>query len=96
MALAYPDCWEYVYGDVFQYVGMTQRTWDVVSIDCPSNLSERCAEMLPVWCLVANRAVILGVCGRVELDPLDGWEVTNLLHRSDNYGGTSWAVIERC
>lgn len=96
MAPAYPTDWEYVVGDAFDYATRTKRRWDVVSVDCPSNLFERCAEFLPVWCLLARRAVVLG-CGRgTEIVAPDGWQVTDRLHRSNFRGGVYWAVLERC
>ena len=96
MVLAYPEGWEYVTGDAFQYALMTERTWDVVSIDCPSNLFERCAELLPMWCLLARKAVVLGCGTDTDLAAPEGWQITDRVHRSRNYGGTYWAVIERC
>jgi hypothetical protein len=96
MILAYPEGWEYVTGDAFEYATLTQRTWDIVNIDAPSNLFDRCAELLPLWCLLARKTVVLGCGTTTELEPPAGWMVADKVHRSNNFGGTSWAVVERC
>lgn len=91
---AYPDDWEFVCADVFEYAARTDHQWDVVSIDCPSNLFVRCAEILPLWCLLARKAVVLGCEGRTLAAIPDGWRETERLHRSNFAGGVYWAVIE--
>lgn len=96
MAVAYPDGWEYVVGDAFEYAMLTERRWDVVSVDCPTNLFGRCAEMLPVWCLLAGRAVVLGTGVGTEVDPPGGWRITGTVPRSQFQGGVYWTVIEPC
>ena len=95
MAMAYPDGWEYESADVFEYAARAERTWDVVSIDCPTNLFDRCAELLPLWCRLATRAVILGCSPRTPLEVPDGWTLTSRWYRSDFHEGVRWAVIER-
>lgn len=96
MSSAYPDGWEYVVGDAFQYATATKRRWDVVSLDPPTNLFDRCAEYLPVWCLLARHAVILGCGTATKVVAPAGWELTGTLHRSNFRGGVYWAVLERC
>lgn len=95
MAGAYPDGWEYVVSDVFEYVLRTERKWDVVSIDCPTNLFERCAELLPLWCRVARKAVVLGCGAGTMVVVPEGWSTGARLHRSNFNGGVCWAVLER-
>ena len=90
---AYPDDWEFVAGDVFEYVSRTNDRWDVVSIDCPSNLFAHCAAFVPVWCILARKAVVLGT-GREPFTAPPGWQVTERLYRSSFKGGTYWAVLE--
>lgn len=95
MALVYPDDWQFVEADVFEYVLRTERQWDVVSIDCPTNLFDRCAELLPLWCRVARKAVVLG-CGidTVIVVP-EGWLTGARMHRSNFNGGVCWAVLQK-
>jgi hypothetical protein len=93
---AYPAGWEFVNEDVFEYATRTDGRWDVVTVDCPSNLFGRCAELLPLWCLLARRAVVLGCGTSTPLEVPDGWALTSRWYRSDFLGGVRWAVIERC
>jgi hypothetical protein len=94
MKPAYPNNWEYVIGDAFEYATRTQRQWDVVSLDCFTNLFDRCAELLPLWCLLARKAVVLGIDERPLVIP-DGWVLSGRKFRSNFNGGVYWAVIER-
>jgi hypothetical protein len=99
MAAVYPEDWEFVTGDVYDYterMELVGRRWDLVSLDCPSSHFDRCAELAGLWCRLAGRAVVLGTSGRTALAAPDGWEVTERRFRSMNYGGTFWAVLERC
>lgn len=96
MTLVYPEGWEYVHGDVFEYATTTNRSWDLVSLDPPSNLFDRCAELLPLWCLLANRAVILGHGHDTAIVPPTGWAATFKMWRSTFAGGCYWTVLERC
>lgn len=96
MEAAYPSSWEFVPGDVFEFATAAECQWDVVSVDCPTNLFYRCAEFLPVWCLLARHSVILG-CNNRYLDVPVGWRETERRHRSNFLlGGVYWAVLERC
>jgi hypothetical protein len=92
---AYPESWTYVNGDAFEFSLRTERTWDVVSIDCPSNMFDRCAELLPLWCRIARRVIVLGSGENTETYEPDGWEYADCVRRSSNYGGTYWRVFRR-
>lgn len=96
MAEAYPPDWQFVDMDVFDYANRAERLWDVVSIDAPTNLFDRSAELLPLWCLLARKAVVVG-CGKqtVFVTPT-GWERTDVVHRSNFQGGVYWAVFQPC
>lgn len=98
MEAVYPADWEFVKRDSFTYARtwrVAGRRWDVVSIDCPSNLFNRCADEIGLWCDVAKRAVILGTGQRTKVVAPDGWKVTETLRRSDYLGGVFWKVLER-
>jgi hypothetical protein len=96
MAAAYPDDWTFVTGDCFEFATVAGQQWDVVSIDCPSNEFGRCAELLPLWCLLARKVVLLGSGLLSQVVPPDGWLVTDTVHRSNYTGGVFWSVVERC
>jgi hypothetical protein len=93
---AYPDSWAFVNADVFEFTLRTERRWDVVSIDCPSNLFDRCAELLPLWARIARKVVVLGAGKHTKTEPPDGWDQLESVHRSGNYGGTYWRVFTPC
>jgi hypothetical protein len=91
---AYPDDWEYVYGDVFEFALRTEQRWDVVSIDCPSNLFARCAELLPLWCRMARKAVVVGSARKMLFHEPTGWRLSDSVFRSHNYGGVYWRLFQ--
>lgn len=95
MILAYPEGWEFVCGDAFEYANLTQRKWDVVTIDCPTNLFGRCADAIDLWCSLAWEAVVLGT-GDYDVAPPDGWRVADTIGRSSYRGGVYWTVLVRC
>ena len=97
MEAVYPDGWEFVTADVFDYVRDQTRTWDLVTLDPWSGQFERCAEMLPVWTSLANRVVVLGH-GNYRLrepEPPDGWSLAHRFKRSDFKGGVYWLVFTK-
>ena len=94
MAGAYPQDWEYRNDDVFEFAATSERKWDVVTVDCPTNLFERCAGWAKVWCNLATEAVILGTGPSPSLNLPDGWHVTETLERSTFAGGVFWTVLE--
>jgi hypothetical protein len=50
--------------------------------------------LLPLWCLLARKAVVLGIDERPLVIP-DGWVLSGRKFRSNFNGGVYWAVIER-
>jgi hypothetical protein len=96
MVLAYPEGWEYVTGDVFTYASITERTWDVVTLDPPSPLFQQCADSLPLWCELARNAVVLGVGRTTNVVAPAGWEASELRYRSRFLGGVYWVVLTPC
>lgn len=95
MANLYPEDWTFVDADVFEYA-TTATPRDVVSLDPPSNLFDKCAELLPLWCLIARKAVILGTGKDTVVDVPDGWYLDGYRQRSHFLGGVFWAVLKRC
>lgn len=92
MVLEYPVGWEYYYGDAFGYMVATDRVWDVVTVDCPTNLFDRCVAELPLICGVARSVVVLGNGGEPVGVP-DGWHITDVHHRSTFNGGVYWLEL---
>jgi hypothetical protein len=95
MAEAYPADWEFVTADVFEYAARADRQWDVVSIDCPTNLFDMCAALVPLWCLLARRAVVIGSGPNTETVTPEGWLRPPCLKRSNFAGGVYWIVLQR-
>jgi hypothetical protein len=95
MEQVYPSDWDYVYGDAFAFALATERQWDIVSLDPPSNLFDRCAELLPMWCRLADMGVILGHGKNTAVMPPDGWWISDQVKRSTFAGGCYWTVIRR-
>ncbi len=94
----YPAGWEFVEADVFEYARQRYAQgarFDVVNLDPPTNLFDRCADDADLWCSLARRIVILGVGRHTELDVPVGWELLNVTKRSRFEGGTYWTVLGR-
>lgn len=90
----YPEDWQFVCEDVFAFVWEADRTWDIVTVDCPSNMFLEAAEFLPQFCELAERAVVLGSDNSATNAP-PGWVVTEKRKRSDYVpGGVFWSVLE--
>jgi hypothetical protein len=92
----YPDDWTFVCSDAFAFAKQTGGRWDVVSLDPFTDKFQLCAAMLPLWCDLARRVVVLGTGPDVALSIPDGWKLSDLRRRSDFKGGVYWAVLTRC
>lgn len=95
----YPDDWLFVHADVFEFAANWDgfHHWDVVTLDPFTNLFERCADMLPTWCGLARKTVILGHGNYRLTEPTapEGWALTRRIKRSDFKGGVYWLVYQR-
>lgn len=94
MKALYPDTWEFVNGDVYDFAENTWDTWDVVSLDCPSDQFQKCADKLQLWCDLAHEAVILGTGVGTYYRVPDGWKVSDVRKRSTYLGGVYWTCLE--
>lgn len=94
MAAVYPPSWEFIVDDAFGFAEATERRWDLVSVDCPTDQFERCSALVPLWCRLARRAVVLGTGHGSEVSAPEGWRVTSVVRRSDFRGGVFWTVVE--
>lgn len=95
MQAVYPDGWEFVEADVYDYVHDQPREWDVVTLDPWTGQFERCADMIDVWCSLATKVVILGH-GNYRLrepEAPEGWKLERKIRRSDFKGGINWLVF---
>lgn len=93
----YPSGWEFVQDDVFQFAKDSASQpfkWDVVSLDEFTRDFERCADNIRLWCSIARKAVILGTGPNTEINPPDGWAITDVMKRSDYDQGVFWAVVQ--
>lgn len=95
MERIYPAGWLFVEADAYEFADQTRETWDVVSVDCPSGHFDRCADLLPTWCRLARRLVVLGAGEGQVLPAVHGWELVERRKRSYFAGGVYWAVLER-
>lgn len=96
MAGLYPDGWEFVQADAFAYARRARaegRSWDLVSVDCPSGMFDRCAAVAEKWCSLAKIAVVLGSGEYTRVEPPDGWRLAGRKRRSDFAGGVYWTVM---
>ena len=97
MRRLYPPDWVFAEADCFTFY--PDRSWDVVVVDAPTQLTGRAAGELGHWCQLANKAVVLGL----HWEPLvatgfrlpEMWEATELIKRAHHRGGTYWLVLER-
>lgn len=94
MKTIYPSHWEFVCADVFDWTAATSRTWDVLSLDPPTNLFQITADHIERWCTLAREAVILGIGKDTELISPAGWHVVSVRKRSSFMGGTYWAALQ--
>ncbi len=95
MEALYPDDWEFIVGDAF-HVHPALDAFDVVSLDPFTNLIQECADLLPVWCHLARRAVVLGTMGDTSFVSPAGWRVVEEVPRSSFNGGVFWTVLRPC
>lgn len=93
MRRVYPQGWEFVPGDVFEYEPAV--TFDVVTADpYTGEAMERAHALMPRWCAMANRVVIMGSTAAQPLRMApDGWRITHVVRRADFGGGVFWTVF---
>jgi len=90
----YPAGWEFVTADAIAYATLTERRFDVVTVDWSTDWFHRADELLPLLCGLARHAVIVGTDKRRVQAP-DGWTVAQRLRRSGFNGGVYWTVLRR-
>ena len=98
MAALYPDDWTFVCDDVFEYARRRYaegRTYDLVSLDPPTNLFELCDFKIDLWCALARRVIVLGTGLRPAVATPEGWRIASVIRRSSFRGGTYWMALER-
>ena len=92
----YPDNWEFVTADVYQYATMRYAQgarFDVVSLDPYTSQFQECANYIDLWCRLAMSVIVIGVGKTTDLATPDGWCQDSFLKRSRYQGGTYWAVL---
>ena len=97
MRRVYPQGWEFVTSDAFEFPA--DRRFDVVTADpFTGEAMDRCHQLMPRWCGMADRTVIMGSTAAQVLRKRHipgGWEITDMLKRSDWGGGVFWTVVTR-
>lgn len=91
MSKIYPDDWDFVCQDAFEFAQVTDRRWDLVSVDPFTNLIDRCMNNVHLWTALANRYVTL-CCfpsSGVECPP-EGWKAIDQITRSKS---VDWSVL---
>ena len=94
MAAMYPDDWEFVVDDVFSFAASARSRYDVVVVDSPTGMFDRCADMVSVWAAFARRLLVLGTGPRTSVTAPEGWRIVDVIRRSDYRGGVYWSVLE--
>lgn len=92
MLRVYPEDWTFVLGDVFDYLATSLHRYDLVTVDCPSNMFDRCSDLAEGWCRLARHTVVLGTAPGARLAAPDDWRVTRTIRRSTI---ANWTVLER-
>ena len=64
-------------------------------LDPFTNLIPQCVDMITLWCHLARHAVILGRCMTRRCGLRTGGGQRRQRHRSNNFGGVYWTVLER-
>lgn len=91
MQLIYPDGWQFVWADAYQFAAEADQKWDLVSVDCPTGQFEKAADALDLWCSIARVAVVLGTAPGEKPAAPDGWMVRRTIRRSTI---ANWTVLE--
>jgi hypothetical protein len=95
----YPPEWRFVWADAFEFADQSKTLglrFDVVTVDCPTGLFDRCLGLLELWTTLARRLVVLGMSSRAETPtPPGGWAVAARTRRSDFRGGVDWLTLEK-
>jgi hypothetical protein len=100
MREVYPDEWRFLTEDVYDFTELAEECgwkWDVLTLDPWTGQFEQCAELLPRWCALASKVVILGH-GNYRLTPPEapkGWTLSETIKRSDYKGGIYWLVFTK-
>lgn len=92
---AYPEDWNFIVADAFEFPKTTRKMWDLVTVDVYTNVFDRAAQMVQDWCDLARRAVVLGTGQNTRVEAPDGWLIRERLERSAFMGGVYWAVLQR-
>lgn len=93
MIRLYPQEWEFVRMDAYEFARSAVNQWDVVTLDPFTNEFQRCADNVTAWCRLADHAVVLGTGTATRLAVPVGWRRESRRRRSDYDGGVYWTVL---
>ena len=98
MAAIYPNTWSFARADAFEFAEAAAdegERWDVVTLDPFTNVFQRVADELPLFCALANNVVMHATGPDTQVTAPSGWRVATMLKRSTFRGGVWWTVLER-
>lgn len=91
----YPSDWEFVHADAWKFAedaADAERTWDVVSVDTfRGNATEKSLVTIPLWCSIANKAVVMTLEKGQDYDVPMRWRAELLARNSEVY----WLILTR-
>jgi hypothetical protein len=97
MSAIYPATWGFIASDLFIFAAgryAEDASYDLVSLDPPSDLFQTVADLTGLWCGLADRLVVIGTGRHTLLEPPPGWDETDRITRSTRTGGVYWSVLE--
>lgn len=97
MSAVYPEGWAFVESDAFLFAAAAitaDLSYDVVVVDSPTGLFDRCAELVDTWARLARRLIVLGSGETTSVTAPPGWRIVEVTRRSGFRGGVYWTVLE--
>jgi hypothetical protein len=98
--MVYPSAWSYVLADPFTWAAQQTRTWDIVSVDIPEDVTGDLFASLPSWTVLASKYVVATIEGyNAEGDAgkavPDGWTLSDVIKRAEYDDGRvyHWLVL---
>lgn len=89
MRVVYPDGWEFLEANAFEFAQNAGRQWDAVSVDpFLGNAENHVRRMWGVFLGLARCVATIGIPRTLHVDHVDGWDVS-VFPRSSN---ASWLV----
>lgn len=94
MRKVYPDDWEFVEADAYQFAETSKEKWDVVTVDPWTNQFQKVADNVALWCKLGRKVVVIGTGTHTVLTAPEPWALVQRVFRSDYAGGVYWDVLQ--